>query len=264
MATSLSRFVAVAQQLADTAARHTLSHFRSQLAVDNKIEGGFDPVTVADRDAEAAMRDIIASSFPDHGVVGEEFDPLNEGADYVWVLDPIDGTRAYIIGLPIWGTLIGLLHQGRPILGLMDQPFTQERFYSDAEAAWYRGPRSEAQRLNTRKPQRLSEAHLTATAPDMFKGENAASFQKLASKVRMQRYGGDCYAYAMLALGHIDIVAEAGLKPVDIVPLVPIIEKAGGVVTSWDGGSPLSGGACVAVGDPELLPQILEELRPKA
>lgn len=250
----------VAHELANAAGVHTLSHFRKVMAVDNKNGAGFDPVTAADRNAEAAMRAIIAQKFPDHGILGEEFEPRNEGADYLWTLDPIDGTRPYILGLPLWGTLIGLQHEGAPVLGVMDQPFIGERFWCDEEAAYYRGPSGAVRRCATRKGVRLEDALLTASSPDMFTGAHCESFTRLARNVRMQRFGGDCYAYCMLALGHIDLVAEANLKPFDIVPLVPIIEKAGGAVASWDGGTPLYGGACVACGDPGLLPAALAVL----
>ncbi len=222
-----------AHTLADAASGVTLPLFRTQSPAEQKGEGDFDPVTAADRGAESAMRDIIAREFPDHGIAGEEFGNSNEGADFVWTLDPIDGTRAFILGLPLWGTLIGLQHKGTPILGIMDQPFTGERFWSGEDAAWYRGPVG-LQRCKTRRCAGLSQAFLAATTPDMFDGEDEAAFNRLAKSVKMRRFGGDCYLYSMLALGHIDIVAEAKLKPFDIIPLIPIIEKAGGGVGRWE------------------------------
>lgn len=247
----------IAHKLANAAAKVTLLHFRNSAAADDKSGGvDFDPVTAADKGAEASIRDILARETPDHGIIGEEFGVVNEGADYVWTLDPIDGTRSFILGLPTWGTLIGLQYKGEPILGVMDQPFVGERFWNDEHGAWYRGPRG-LQRCQTRPCGDLSRAMLSATTPDMFTGEEEIRFNRLAKAVRMRRFGGDCYAYSMLALGQSDIVAEASLKPFDIVPLIPIVEKAGGVVRSWDGGTAKDGGRCIACGDPALLPAAL-------
>lgn len=249
-----------AHRLANAASKVTLLHFRTNPAADHKGGGMFDPVTAADKGAEAVIRDIIAREFPHHGIVGEEFGTVNEGAEYVWTLDPIDGTRAFILGMPQWGTLIGLQHEGKPVLGIMDQPFIGERFWNDARAAWYRGPTG-LQRCETRRCASLDRAFLAATTPDMFQGDDEVRFNRLAHAVRMRRFGGDCYAYCMLALGHIDIVAEAKLKPFDIVPLIPIVEKAGGVIGNWDGGSATEAGRCVACGDPALFNSALALLK---
>ncbi len=245
-------FLDTAHKLANAAGAVTLRYFREHGDTEHKGSASFDPVTIADREAEAVMRDIIAKFCPDHGVIGEEFGDIDPDAEFVWVLDPIDGTRAYILGLPLWGTLIGLLHHGRPILGVMDQPFTNERFWNDEKASWYRSPRSGLIRCKTRACPEVRAAFLTASSPDMFEPDDAVRFDALASRVRMRRYGGDCYAYCMLALGQIDIVAEAGLKQFDIAPLIPIIEKAGGVVRAWDGGDASAGGRCFACGDQSL------------
>ncbi len=257
---SLGLLLETAHKLANAASVVTLSYFRKNAKADDKGGGGFDPVTAADKGAEEVMRDILARDFPDHGVVGEEYGSENAGADYVWTLDPIDGTRAFIIGTPLWGTLIGLQRHGEPVLGLMDQPFIGERLWNDERAAWYRGPNG-LQRCETRACAGLSDAILTATTPDMFEGEDEVRFNRLAKAVRMRRFGGDCYSYAMLALGQIDIVAEARLKLFDIVPLIPIIEKAGGVVRSWDGGPATAAGRCIACGDPAMLEPALALLK---
>jgi myo-inositol-1(or 4)-monophosphatase len=241
-----------AHKLANAAGKVTLRHFRTNSAADHKGGALFDPVTAADREAETAMRAILAREWPGHGIAGEEFGSTGEDADYVWTLDPIDGTRAYILGLPVWGTLIGLQHQGKPLLGIMDQPFTGERFWSDERAAWHRGPKGLVQ-CKTRACTDLSQAMLGATTPDMFEGEDEVRFNRLAKAVRMRRFGGDCYFYCMLALGYIDIVAEAKLKPFDIVPLIPIVEKAGGTVTRWDSGGAPARGRYIACGDPAIL-----------
>jgi myo-inositol-1(or 4)-monophosphatase len=241
-----------AHKLANAAGKVTLRHFRTNSAADHKGGASFDPVTAADREAETVMRGILASECPGHGIAGEEFGSTGEGADYIWTLDPIDGTRAFILGVPVWGTLIGLQHQGKPLLGIMDQPFTGERFWSDERAAWHRGPRGLTQ-CKTRACSDLSQAMLGATTPDMFDGEDEARFNRLAKAVRMRRFGGDCYFYCMLALGYIDIVAEAKLKPFDIVPLIPIVEKAGGVVGRWESASAPERGRYIACGDPAIL-----------
>jgi myo-inositol-1(or 4)-monophosphatase len=242
----------IAHKLANAASKVTLRHFRTNFATDHKGGSSFDPVTAADREAETVMREILARECPGHGIAGEEFGITDEGADYIWTLDPIDGTRAFILGVPVWGTLIGLQHQGKPLLGIMDQPFTGERFWSDARAAWHRGPKGLMQ-CKTRPCTDLNQAMLGATTPDMFEGEDEIRFNRLAKAVRMRRFGGDCYFYCMLALGYIDIVAEAKLKPFDIVPLIPIVEKAGGAVSRWDCEGAPARGRYIACGDPAIL-----------
>ncbi len=261
MAVSFEKLLDMAHRLANAASEVTLRYFRTSAPADHKGGEMFDPVTAADKGAEAAIRNILAREFPGHGIFGEEFGAVNAGADYVWTVDPIDGTRAFILGLPLWGTLIGLQHEGQPVLGLMDQPFIGERFWNDDRAAWYRGPRGGLQRCLTRRCGGLGGALLTATTPDMFAGEDEVRFNRLAKAVRMRRFGGDCYAYCMLALGQADIVAEAKLKRFDIVPLIPIVEKAGGVVRNWDGGPAYEAGRCIACGDPTLLEPALALLK---
>lgn len=250
----ISKLIDFAHALADLSDQAVLPYFRRSLTVKNKDNtGGFDPVTVADRLAERTLRKAIRARFPDHGIVGEEFAATDQAARYRWVLDPIDGTRAFIMGAPLWGTLIGLQYDGAPLLGLMSQPFTQERFWADARAARWRRAGGGAKRLKTRPCARLDLAVLTTTHPDLFaQGPEQAGFAAVAARARMTRYGGDCYGYCLLAAGHVDLVVEAGLKPYDIVPLIPIIERAGGIVTTWDGKPATSGGRIVAAGDPRL------------
>ena len=241
-----SRFV---NELADVSGQAILPFFRSTLAPENKARGGaFDPVTEADRAGEAAMRHLIRRTFPTHGILGEEFGSERAEAEHVWVLDPIDGTRAFIAGLPTWGTLIGLTYKGRPVFGMMHQPFTGERFFGDTGSATYRGPGGE-RKLRTRRCASLKEAVISTTSPKLFAGDELRAYDRVESVARLARYGCDCYAYCMLAAGHIDLVVESGLKPYDIAALIPIIEGAGGVVTSWDGGSAAEGGRIVAAGD---------------
>ena len=249
---SLLSYVAFAHGLADLAGAAILPHFRRPLAVTNKAGSGagYDPVTVADRAAERAIRAAIARQFPDHGIIGEEFAPQAGASPYQWVVDPIDGTRAFIMGSPLWGTLIGLIEDGVPVLGLMDQPFTRERFWAAEGQARLRGPDGGTRRLKARKCPGLAEAVLTSTHPDLFGSRpEAAGFARVKKRARMTRYGGDCYGYCLLAAGFVDVVVEAGLKPHDVVALIPIIEAAGGQITTWDNKTALHGGRILATGD---------------
>jgi myo-inositol-1(or 4)-monophosphatase len=253
-------FSSFVNELATLSGQAILPFFRSSIAAEDKSRGGvFDPVTEADRAGEAAMRQLIKRSFPTHGIIGEEFGAEQEDADYVWVLDPIDGTRAFIAGLPTWGTLIGLSRAGQPVFGMMHQPFTRERFFGDGGSASFRGPGGE-RRLRTRRCASLGDAIISTTSPKLFSGDELRAYDRVESVARLARYGCDCYAYCMLAAGHIDLVVESGLKPYDIVALIPIIEGAGGVVTAWDGGSAASGGSIVASGDRRVHAAALELL----
>jgi myo-inositol-1(or 4)-monophosphatase len=257
--------LAFAHQLADLSASVILPQFRQPTPVENKArDRRFDPVTDADRRAERAIRDAIAKRFPDHDVVGEEYGPITGGGRFQWVIDPVDGTRAFITGSPLWGTLIGLLADGVPVLGVMDQPFTRERFWSSAEQAHWRGVDGMPRRLRARACPHLKEAVLTTTDPDLFSSASEkAGFERVKSRARMTRYGGDCYAYCLLAAGFIDVIVEAGLKPHDVVALVPIIERAGGVITTWSGEPALAGGQIVAAGDARVHSEALALLSPQ-
>jgi histidinol phosphatase-like enzyme (inositol monophosphatase family) len=257
----LARFM---DDLAAASGQAILPFFRAAFGMDDKTHGhaAFDPVTEADRAAEVAMRGMIRANLPTHGILGEEFGSENLDAECVWVLDPIDGTRAFVAGLPTWGTLIGLTHHGAPVLGLMHQPYLAERFSGDGVNARLRSPRGERP-LFTRRGTTLDRAILATTDPRLFgQGEERERFLSLEATVRLSRYGTDCYAYCMLAAGQIDLVVEAGLKPYDIVALIPIIEGAGGVVTAWDGGPATEGGRIVAAGDRRLHEAALRHLNP--
>lgn len=242
--------IALLLRLADIADAETLPRFRAGGGVDNKLVAAFDPVTEADRAAERAIVAAIAARYPDHAVLGEEFGAQGN-SQHLWVIDPIDGTRAFISGVPVWGTLIGYCQAGRARMGLMSQPFTGERYFADGEAAWceHLGQR---RRLAVRPTRRLDEATLFTTSPRLFSGEGLRRFEKLEARALLTRFGTDCYAYCMLAAGHADLVVESDLKPYDIVALVPIIEQAGGVVTTFDGGRPEAGGDIVAAATAEL------------
>jgi myo-inositol-1(or 4)-monophosphatase len=241
-------FAAFVDQLAQVSGETILPFFRTSLTVENKKVGGFDPVTAADRAAENAMRAMIRKSFPGHGIIGEEYGNERADAEYVWALDPIDGTKSFINGMPTWGTLIGLLRFGEPVFGLMHQPFMRELFSGDGGAARYRGPGG-ARDLRVRACAGLRDASLATTSPLLMNKADRAAFGRVEQAVKLSRYGGDCYAYCMLAAGQIDLVIETELKPYDILPLIPIITGAGGIVTSWDNGTAQNGGRVVAAGD---------------
>ena len=242
-------FAAFVDELADASGEALLPFFRTTLAIEDKNRGGaFDPVTAADRAAECAMRALIHRTFPEHGVIGEEFGSERTDAEYVWVLDPIDGTKSFIAGMPAWGTLIALTRFGEPVYGMMHQPFTRERFTGDGAAARYRGP-ADSRDLRVRPCQNLAEAVLFTTSPLLMDDGDRATFAGVERRVRLSRYGGDCYAYCMLAAGHIDLVIETGLKPHDVIPLIPIVTGAGGIITAWDGGGAERGGRVVVAGD---------------
>lgn len=245
-------FSAFLDRLASASGETILPFFRTSLGVDNKSAGhDLDPVTEADRAAEAVMRRLIKANFPKHGIIGEEFGDEAPDAEYVWVLDPIDGTRSFISGLPIWGTLIALMHHGVPAFGMMHQPYIGERFVGDGGAASFKGPTGQ-RKLAVRRCAALREATLFTTSPAIMNDEDRAAFERVEREAPLSRYGGDCYAYCMLAAGHVDLVIETELKPYDIAALVPIITGAGGVVTTWEGKPPQHGGRIVAAGDPRV------------
>lgn len=240
------------RRVAQAASAETLPRFRKQGAVTNKEQGSFDPVTEADREAERVIRSLINAEFPGHGILGEEHGAENITNRHVWVIDPIDGTRAYISGLPVWGTLVGLTVDGDAIAGMMSQPFTGELFYANGTGAHYEGPGG-PRKLVTRKTTKLAEATLFTTTPALFRGKGEReTYDRLERQVQLARYGVDCYAFAMVAAGNVDVVVEPGLKPYDIVGLIPIIEKAGGVITTFDGGPAEKGGSVLAAATPEL------------
>jgi myo-inositol-1(or 4)-monophosphatase len=245
-------FAAFVDELAMISGETIRPFFRSALGVENKSpSGGFDPVTAADRAAEVAMRTLIKRTFPAHGIIGEEFEAERPDAEYVWVLDPIDGTKSFISGMPMWGTLIALTRHGEPIYGMMHQPFIREHFSGDGRGARYRGPAGD-RALRVRPCASLSEALLCTTSPLLMKEADREHFARVEKNVRLSRYGGDCYAYCVLAAGHVDLVIETELKPYDVLALIPIIEGAGGVITTWENGPAHKGGRIVAAGDKRI------------
>jgi myo-inositol-1(or 4)-monophosphatase len=254
-------FAAFVDNLATVSGEAILPYFRTSIGVEDKSAAGmrFDPVTQADRAAELAIRALIKRDFPEHGIVGEEYGNERADAEYVWVLDPIDGTKSFISGMPAWGTLIALTHFGTPVFGMMHQPFIGERFSGDGAAANYRGPAG-ARALMARPCAALGDAIMFTTSPRLMSAQDRAAFARVEEAVKLSRYGGDCYAYCMLAAGHVDLVIETGLKPHDIVALIPIVAGAGGVVTAWDGGPATQGGRIIAAGDKRVHAAAMELL----
>jgi len=248
----------------DAAARETLPRFRSNAAVDNKLTAGFDPVTEADQAAEAAIRTVIEARYPNHDIIGEEHGQTDKGSLFQWIIDPIDGTRAFISGIPVWGTLIGLYHDGTPLAGVLDQPFTRERFLSLPEnrevATWLHYADEKPERLKTRSTAELAQATLMTTTPHILLDIADQPYFRLEKKVKLFRYGCDCYAYAMVAAGQVDLVAESGLNIYDIAALIPIIKGAGGVVTNWQGGSAVQGGQILAAANPAIHKEAMDVL----
>ena len=249
-----------AQTLADISGRVILPYFRKSTAVENKgKDKTFDPVTKADQGAERAIAKAIAARFPDHSLFGEEYGSTAGDSPYRWVIDPIDGTRAFIMGSPLWGTLIGLLEDNEPLLGVADHPFTAERFWSAEKASFMRMGDAKPKRLITRVCAKLADAVITTTHPELFEDDlQRAALDAVKGGARMSRYGGDCYNGCLLAAGFVDVWIEPNLKPYDIAALIPIIERAGGRVTTWDGKSAANGGNVLATGDPRLHQTLLK------
>lgn len=222
----------------------TLPHFRSGTHIDNKLSDGFDPVTEADRGAEQVIRDAIEQAYPAHGILGEEFGH-KPGNGLTWVIDPIDGTRAFMSGMLHWGVLLGLFDGEEAIVGAMYQPYVDECFSGDGDTAWF--TRGHARRtMHTSTCTTLDQATLATTGPNWFKGNAVEQFERLRSATRMTRLGGDCYVHAMVAMGGVDIGTDASLNPYDIAALIPIIRGAGGVITTYDGGNAAMGGTVLA------------------
>jgi myo-inositol-1(or 4)-monophosphatase len=240
-----------ALELAHMAGGIAEAHFRQPITVENKGATKFDPVTNADRAIERVLRAAVVARYPDHGIVAEEEGERAPGGDYTWFIDPIDGTRAFMTGSPLWGTLIGLTRKGKPLFGVLAQPVLEEVFFGGPSGSWLIKADGR-ERLRSRQCSSLETAVLASTHPDMFAGSKAAAFRALAARCLLHRFGGDCYNYAMLAAGHLDLVVESQLKPYDIVPLIPILEGAGCLVTDWRGGAPLKGGDVVAAATRDL------------
>jgi len=261
MESELEARLAFAHRLADAARAVIRPYFRRRIEVTDKgPHGFFDPVTDADKGAERVMRDMIANTYPADGIIGEEYGERSGDSGFVWVLDPVDGTRAFIAGQPLWGTLIALERDGNPVIGLLDQPFLDERFIGAGGVTELRNT-SSTQQLKTRSCTGLADAVITTTHPMLhFKDPERQLYFDVENRCRLSRYGGDCYGYALLAMGFVDLVIETNLKRWDIAPLVPIIEGAGGIVTNWEGRSRTEGGAVIAAGDARVHAEALKIL----
>ena len=244
--------IALINRLADVAGEVIRPYFRRKIAVVDKgasTGAMFDPVTAADKGGEKAIRALLATERPDDGILGEEF-PAKEGHNgRVWVIDPVDGTRAFITGQTQWGILIALNENGTPTLGVLDQPVTRERFIGTREGAELHCPEG-VTKLAVRPCENLSQAVLMTTHPwAYFDAFETAAFRTLCDAAMMSRFGGDCYAYGLLAMGFVDVIVEASLNPWDIQALIPIVEGAGGIITDWQGGPCAEGGRVIAAGD---------------
>ena len=253
----MNDFLTLAHRMAD-AASEVIRRYYDDPAISYKFDKS--PVTQADREAEAAMREILRQECPDHGIFGEELGSEGVDKEYVWVLDPIDGTIKFMAGIPTFGTLIGLCHHGVPVLGLMHQPISGQRWSAKQEhGAYYNGAP-----VSVRPCESLSEAMLGTTSPYLFREEDRPRFDLLRQNCKVAVYGTDCMGYAMLANGRIDVIIESGLKAYDILPLVPIIEAAGGMITDWDGQTlHLRAGTydVIAAGDARVHAEALKALR---
>ncbi|SIO56671.1 myo-inositol-1(or 4)-monophosphatase [Rhodovulum sp. ES.010] len=252
--------IATAHALADAARAATLAHFRDgALGVENKAGEGFDPVTLADREAEEAMRAVLAQRRPADAILGEELAHRPGTSGLTWVLDPIDGTRGFVCGTPTWGVLIAVADASGPILGVIDQPYIGERFIGGLGCAALQA-RAGTRPLATRPPRPLSEAAVFTTYPEVGSAVEGRAFADLARRARLTRYGMDCYAYALVALGQVDLVVEAGLGAHDIQAPIAVIEAAGGLVTDWQGGPAHGGGRALAAANPAIHAEALDLL----
>ena len=249
-------FLDFAHRLADQAGTVLRGYFRQPIGFDAKSDSS--PVTVADREAEHAMRELIEKHYPTHGILGEEYGESNPEAEYIWVLDPIDGTKSFITGKPIFGTLVSLVHNGLPIIGIIDQPITQERWVGVGGKPTLYGEGA----IRPRACSKLADAILSTTSPDLFKGQESLLFNRVKAQARYTVYGGDCYAYGLLAAGFIDVIVESGLQKYDFCALLPVLEGAGATVTDWQG-RPIrfhSDGNIIAAATPKLHAQVLSLL----
>ena len=252
----LTRF---ALTLAEAAGQAILPHFRKNVPIDVKTHETWDPVTEGDRAGERAIRELIETHYPTHGILGEEYGSKQGTSGLTWVLDPVDGTRAFVIGMPTWTTLIGLYENGEPRLGVMSQPFVGDVFYGNPDGAWL-DHRGHVEKIKVQPTVSLSDAALGTTTPHLYKGKDRDGFDRLRHSVKVTRYGGDAYFFALLAAGHLDIAMDAGLQTYDIAALIPIIRGAGGFVGSWEDTNPPNGGHILAASTRALFEAAREKM----
>jgi myo-inositol-1(or 4)-monophosphatase len=247
--------------LANASAQEILPYFRRNADIEVKSGPVWDPVTEGDRAGERIIRQMIEERYPDHGIHGEEYGRKEGKSGFTWILDPVDGTRSFVCGMPTWATLIGLMFEGRCVVGLMNQPVVGDLFFGNPHGAWhdYRGSRH---KIKTRTGVELANARIGTTAPELYRTEkDQAAFQRLRSRVQLTRFGGDAYFFAVLAAGHLDIAMDANLMAYDIMPLIPIVEGAGGCVAEWNGGDPARGGNVITAGSRPLLEEALAVMK---
>jgi histidinol phosphatase-like enzyme (inositol monophosphatase family) len=259
----IEQLTAFALELAAASARETLGRFRTAMDVETKASSDWDPVTEADRSAERVMRALIEARYPSHGILGEEFPAKPALDDFTWILDPVDGTRAFVIGMPTWATLIGLYHKNQPLLGVMDQPYVGDTYYGNPAGAWlcHNGKTTP---LKIASASTLRNAKIGTTTPHRYHGEDEKNFRHLREKATLVRYGGDAYFFSLVAQGMLDVAMDPGLQVYDIAALIPIIKGAGGVVGTWDGTDPAAGGNIIAASSSELLNEVKATMTAKA
>ncbi len=252
-----TELTAFAVALARASEAEILPYFRKNSAIEVKPHFEWDPVTEGDKAGERIIRKMIEARYPDHGINGEEYGIKQGRSGFTWVLDPVDGTRSFVCGMPTWATLIGLYFEGKPVVGVMNQPFVGDMFYGNPHGAW-NDYRRTITSISTRQDVGLSNAVAGTTAPELFRSEkDQQSLQALRRSVRLLRYGGDAYFYAVLAAGHLDLALDAGLHAYDIAALIPIVEGAGGAVGSWSGSIPAEGGNIICAGSQRLLDEAI-------
>jgi histidinol phosphatase-like enzyme (inositol monophosphatase family) len=255
----IENLIAFIERLAAESGRAILPLFRTGVGVDVKPGKDWDPVTEADRRAEEVIRNLIEIEFPDHAILGEEFGPKTTNSEYQWIIDPIDGTRAFVAGMPTWATLIGLYRKGAPLIGIMHQPYVGEHFLGSPSGTWHCRS-GERRRLQVAHEAKLADAKIGTTSPHLFDGVHAAGFDRLRQATKMTRYGCDAYSYCLLAAGQLDIAMDPLLQVYDIAALLPVLWGSGAVVTCWDGKNPAEGGNIVAAANEELLQQAVNLL----
>jgi myo-inositol-1(or 4)-monophosphatase len=254
----ITEFTQFALKLADASAKVILPQFRKNIIIDVKAGADWDPVTEADRGAERIIREMIEKTYPTHGIIGEEYGTISGSSPYSWVLDPIDGTRAFVIGMPTWATLIGLYRDGKPLLGVMNQPFVNEKFFGNPQGAWHQHM-GKTEAIHVRAHSTLAKAAAGTTSPYLY--SNHPGFESLRKIVTSMRFGGDAYFFGLLAAGQLDIAMDPGLQIYDIAALIPIIKGAGGVVATWMDTDPMQGGCILCASTQSLADEAIAVMR---